>query len=344
MRRINIGLLGCGTVGRGFVELLGRERERIRGRHGVDLHIRRILVRDAARKRPGINPSLLTTSAIDAIDDCDVVAELIGGIDCAGAYVRRAIALGRHVVTANKALLAHSGRELFAAAATRGVRIGFEASVCGGIPIIRAVSRGLAGDRVESIAGILNGTTNFILTQMERERLDFDAALRLAQERGLAEADPSLDIRGDDAAQKLRILSELAFGPHDIRLRVHGIGDVTTEEIEQARSRRCVVRHVATARRVAGGLDLRVERRELPEFHPLAAVRDENNAVLLKGRAVGELMFVGKGAGSMPTAAAVLADVIEISAESPKIDYVKSQVAPERHEQAPEPHLQFASR
>jgi homoserine dehydrogenase len=315
MRRVNIGLLGCGTIGGGFVELLARERERIRGRHGIDLAIKGILVRDADKRRPGVNPSLLTTSAIDVIDgDCDIVVELVGGVDCAGAYVRRAIGRGRSVVTANKALLAGSGRELFASAASRGVRIGFEASVCGGIPIIRALVRGLAGDRVESISGILNGTTNYILTRMESDGVDFAAALRLAQARGFAEADPSLDVGGEDAAQKLRILSELAFGAERVRLRVHGIADVTPEEIEQARSRRCVVRHVATARRVAGGLDLRVERRELPEFHPLAAVRDENNAVVLKGRAVGELTFVGKGAGSLPTAAAVLSDVIEIAA------------------------------
>jgi homoserine dehydrogenase len=328
MRRINIGLLGCGTVGRGFVELLGRERERIRARHGVDLSIRGILVRDIGKRRPGVSPSLLTTSAIDVIDrDCDLVVELVGGVDCAGAYVRRAIGLGRNVVTANKALLAVAGRELFDAAARGGVRIGFEASVCGGIPIIRALSRGLAGDSVDSIAGILNGTTNYILTRMESDDLEFDAALRLAQARGFAEADPSLDVEGVDAAQKLRILAELAFGPEPVRLRVHGIGDVTRGEIEQARSRRCVVRHVASARRVAPGLELRVERRELPESHPLAAVREENNAVLLRGRAVGELMFVGKGAGSMPTAAAVLSDVIEISAASAKKDYVNSAVA-----------------
>jgi homoserine dehydrogenase len=314
MRRINIGLLGCGTVGRGFVDLLARERERIRGRDGVDIAVRRILVRDADKPRPGINPSLLSTSAIDILDDdCDIIVELVGGVHSAGAFVRRALANGRHVVTANKALLADSGRELFATAERNHVRIGFEASVCGGIPIVRALRHGLAGDRIESISGILNGTCNYILTRMEQDDLEFDAALRLAQERGFAEADPALDIGGEDAAQKLRILGDLAFGPQPVKMRVHGIADVTHAEVEQARSRRCVVRHVATARRVAGGVEMRVERRELPEFHPLAAIRDENNGVVIRGRAVGELMFQGKGAGSLPTAAAVLSDVIEIA-------------------------------
>jgi homoserine dehydrogenase len=283
MRRINIGLLGCGTVGRGFVDLLARERERIRGRDGVDIAVRRILVRDADKPRPDINPSLFSTSAIDILDDgCDIIAD--------------------------------SGRELFATAERNRVRIGFEASVCGGIPIVRALRHGLAGDRIESISGILNGTCNYILTRMEQDDLEFDAALRLAQERGFAEADPALDIGGEDAAQKLRILGELAFGARHVQMRVHGICDVTHAEVEQARARRCVVRHVATARRVAGGVEMRVERRELPEFHPLAAIRDENNAVVIRGRAVGELMFQGKGAGSLPTAAAVLSDVIEIAA------------------------------
>ena len=314
MRRVNIGLLGCGTVGRGFVELLGRERDRIRSRDGVDLQIRKILIRDPDKRRPNVNPALLTTSAIDVLDDgCDVVVELVGGVHCAGAYVRRAIENGRDVVTANKALLAECGHELFDAAAKRRVHIGFEASVCGAIPIVRALSRGLAGDRVREISGILNGTCNYILTRMEQDDLDFDAALRLAQERGFAEADPSLDVGGQDAGQKLQILAELAFGRRDVRLRVHGIEDVTKSEIEQARARRCVVRHVASARRVAGGVELRVERRELPEFHPLASVRDENNAVLLRARAAGEMFLAGRGAGGLPTASAVLADVIEIA-------------------------------
>jgi homoserine dehydrogenase len=311
--RARIGLLGCGTVGRGFVELVDRERERIRARTGVSLEIAKILVRDVDKPR-GVDRALLTTSALDVIDaDVDVVVELVGGVHCAGAYVRRAIELGRDVVTANKALLAAEGRELFAAGRRRGVRIGFEASVCGGVPVVRALQRGLAGDSIESISAILNGTCNYVLTRMEDDGLELGDALAEAQARGFAEADPSLDIDGDDAAQKLRILAGVGFDAPVRSVRVHGIRDVTLAEVEAARSRRSVVRHVATARRVGGGVELRVERRELPEQHPLAAAKGENNAVLIRGRAVGEMLFAGKGAGSLPTAAAVLSDVIELS-------------------------------
>ena len=315
MRQVTIGLLGCGTVGQGLVHLIDREHDRIRGRDGLDLRIRRILVRDLTKERPGVDGTRLTTNAIEVIDDCDLVVELIGGIHSAGAYVRRALRSGRDVVTANKALLADSGRALFDLASRSGARIGFEASVCGGIPIIRAIERGLAGDSIDSITGILNGTCNYILTRMEESGCDFATALRMAQQRGFAEADPTLDISGADALQKLQILSELAFGALHQTACAHGIGDVTAAEIEQARSRRCVVRHVATAQRIPGAVELRVERRELPESHPLASVREENNAVLLRARAVGEMHFVGKGAGSLPTAAAVLSDVIEMTRE-----------------------------
>jgi homoserine dehydrogenase len=308
MREVTIGLLGCGTVGQGFVHLLKQERF-------GHFRISRILVRHLNKERPGIDRSLLTTNAIEVIDDCDVVVELIGGVHSAGAYVRRALQSGRDVVTANKALLAERGRDLFESARISGARIGFEASVCGGIPIIRAIERGLAGDSIESIFGIVNGTCNYILTRMEESGADFAAALRLAQERGLAEKDAGLDVTGTDALQKLQILAELAFGAGNRRIKVHGIDDIQREEIEQARSRRCVIRHVASARRLSGGVELRVERRELPESHPLAGVRDENNALIIRGRAVGEMLFVGKGAGSLPTAAAVLSDVIEISGQ-----------------------------
>jgi homoserine dehydrogenase len=313
--RARIGLLGCGTVGRGFVDLVDRERQRIRARNGVELEIVKILVRDVDKPR-GIDRSLLTTAAVDVIDaDVDVVVELVGGVHCAGAYVRRAIDLGRNVVTANKALLAAEGRELFAAGRRRGVRIGFEASVCGGVPIVRALERGLAGDSIESISAILNGTCNYVLTRMEDDGLELGDALAEAQAKGFAEADPSLDIDGDDAAQKLRILAGVGFEAPVRSVRVHGIRDVTLAEVEGARSRRSVVRHVATARRVGGGVELRVERRELPEQHPLAAAKGENNAVVIRGRATGEMLFAGKGAGALPTAAAVLSDVVEITAQ-----------------------------
>lgn len=316
MRRVTIALLGCGTVGRGFVQLLGRERERIRARSAIDLQITSILVRDVAKRREGVPHTLMTTSALDAIDSADVVVELIGGTHSAGAFVRRALRGGHHVVTANKALLASAGSELAELARANDVRLAFEASVCAGIPIIRAIQHGLAGDSIVSITGVLNATTNFILTRMEDESMSFGEALDEARRCGFAESDASLDLTGEDAAQKLRILARFAFHSRDegtVRSRVHGIEDVSLTEIEQARSRRCVVRHVATARRSGGRIDINVERRELPEFHPLASVRNESNGVIVRGRAVGEMLFVGKGAGALPTAAAVLADVVEVA-------------------------------
>lgn len=310
MKRLRIGLLGCGTVGGGFVQLVDRERDRIARRYGVQLELGRILVRNLEKERPGIRRDLLTTSALDVLDaDCSLIVEVIGGVHCAGTYVRRAIAQGRDVVTANKALLAASGSELFDAAARSRVRIGFEASVCGGVPVIGALRRGLAGDSIESISGVLNGTSNYVLCRMA-EGLGLEAAVLRAQEAGFAEADPSLDIGGDDAAQKLAILAQLAFDAPVRRTSVTGIGGVTADDLERARAKGYVVRQVAEARRIAGGVELVVEPRELPASDPLARAVDEQNAVVIRGRAVGAVVLSGRGAGSMPTAAAVLSDVL----------------------------------
>ena len=298
MTRLRIGLLGCGTVGGGFVRLVTRERDRIRGRYGVDLEITRILVRDLEKDRPGVDRALLTTSALEILDgECDLVVEAIGGVHTAGTFVRRAIARGCDVVTANKALLAAAGRELFHAAAAQGVTIGFEASVCGGVPVIGALRRGLAGDTIEGITGILNGTCNYVLSRME-QGMRFADAVAHAQQRGFAEADPSLDLSGRDAAQKLRILAEVAFDAPIRHEVVRGIGPDTQGKL------------IAEARRVAGGVDLVVEPRKDPRFGHIV---DEQNAVLIRGQAVGEVFLSGKGAGSMPTAAALLADVLECS-------------------------------
>lgn len=313
-RQVRVGLLGCGTVGRGFVELVARERDRIRVRHGLDLQLTRILVRDLEKERRGVDRALLTSCAIDVLDsDCDVVVELVGGVHAAGSYIRGAIARGRNVVTANKALLAATGGALFGAAAGVGVRIGFEASVCGGVPVIGALRRGLAGDSIESLAGILNGTSNYVLSRME-EGLGFAEAVARAQELGFAEADPTLDVSGEDAAQKLAILAELAF---DVPVRarfVTGISEVTPDDVERARAHGQVIRQIAEAHRVAGGVALRVEPRCIDAHEPLARIRDERNAVVIRGRAVGEIFLSGAGAGSLPTAAAVLADVLELAA------------------------------
>lgn len=313
MRNVSIALLGCGNVGRGFVELAGRERRRIRDRYGVDLEIGRILVRDLTKIRPGVDRRLLTTRALEVIDsDCDVVVELVGGVHTAGAFVRRALANGQDVVTANKALLAAHGPELFEAAAQRGLSIGFEASVCGGIPVVRALHRGLAGDSIESIRGIVNGTCNFVLSRME-EGLDFEGAVHAAQERGFAEADPSMDIDGHDSAQKIRILASLAFDAPVTHESVIGIRSVTREQIERAHAGGCVIRLVAEAERLPGGVTVRVRPREIDAADIFGSVRDEYNVVAIRGRATGEVVLTGKGAGALPTAAAVLSDVIEIA-------------------------------
>ncbi len=296
MKRFRIGLLGCGTVGGGFVRLVAAERERLRARHGVDLEITGILVRDPGKARSGIDRRLLTTSALDVIDaDNDLIVEAIGGVHTAGTFVRRAISRGCDVVTANKALLAASGHELFRAAAVSGVTIGFEASVCGGVPVIGALRHGLAGDTIESITGILNGTCNYVLSRVDQGVAFADAVVH-AQERGFTEADPSLDLSGEDAAQKLRILAEVAFEAPVRREVVRGIGAKTRGKL------------IAEAKRVAGGVELIVEPRDDPRF---AHVIDEQNAVIIRGRAVGEIWLSGRGAGSMPTAAALLSDVVE---------------------------------
>lgn len=312
MRRLRIGLLGCGNVGGGLVQLVADEKSRIRARFGVELEIGRILVRHRHKARPGVDRRLLTTSALDVLDgECDLVVEAIGGVHAAGSFVRRAIARGRNVVTANKALLAAAGGELFAAAKRQRVTIGFEASVCGGVPVIGALRRGLAGDTIESIRGILNGTSNYVLCRME-EGLGFAEAVKLAQERGFAEADPALDISGQDAAQKLRILAELAFEEPVRRVTVIPLDAIPIiPSVSEGPGGR--TRQIAEARRVAGGIELTVEPRRIPLTDPLARVIDEQNAVIIQGRAVGEIQLSGRGAGSLPTAAALLSDILNLT-------------------------------
>lgn len=315
MKALNIGLLGCGNVGQGFVDLVRRSRTLIESRAGVSPRILRILVRDGAKER-NVDGAEVVTSA-DAFFDqnhVDVVVELIGGVEPARSLVLRALEGGRSVVTANKALLAAHGGEIFSAAAAHRAGVGFEASVCGAIPIIRALQNGLIANRIEFLAGIVNGTNNFILTQMSEKGLSLAEALKEAQARGLTEADPTLDLAGIDAQQKLLILSSLAFGraPEPSSVHVQGIAELDREDIRSAEEFGFAVRHIAVADARGGALDLRVEPAFLPKAHPLAAVRDEFNAVLVKGDAAGEMIFYGKGAGPSPTASAVLSDVIDV--------------------------------
>jgi homoserine dehydrogenase len=316
MKRVKVGLLGCGTVGGGVVRLLRQNGDVIRRRTGIDLSITSILVRDPMKERPDVDDDLVTTDPRHVVSNgCDIVVEAIGGIAEARAFIGEAIERGKHVATANKSLLALCGAGLFDAAAKRQVRIGYEASVCGALPIIRILRSGLAAQRVTSLRGVLNGTSNFILTLAGEERMSFDDALAIAQSKGFAEADPSLDVDGVDAAQKLKILAELAFGTEidfdDIE--VQGIRGIDSAAFERAAAHGQVIRHVATATRGCGGIRLSVVPEFLPASDPLARARYEENCVVIDTDAAGEMSFYGKGAGSLPTASALLADVIELA-------------------------------
>jgi homoserine dehydrogenase len=316
IRTLKVGLLGCGTVGRGLVELVSRNDALIQRRSGIDLRITKILVRDLDKERHGVDRELLTTQPDKVLDNgCDLIVELVGGIEPARTFIEHSLARGKHVVTANKALLALDGFSLMQAAEARKVRLGFEASVCGGIPIIRALRNGLVGNNIQRLSGILNGTCNFILTRMTEDGVEFEDALRAAQAKGFAEADPGLDIDGQDAAQKLKILTELAFSAQvdADAVQVEGIRDITADDVQAARELGFVIKHVATAELSGDAVALDCAPLLLPVSHQLANIRDENNAVLVRGDAVGEMLFSGKGAGSLPSASAVLSDVVDIA-------------------------------
>jgi homoserine dehydrogenase len=314
MRQIKIGLLGCGTVGRGFVDLLERNRSLIAERASADVVIHKILVRDLAKSRPGIDASRLTTHAEDVIENgSDIIVELIGGTDPARRLIRESLIQRKHVVTANKAVLSHAGGDLLDLAAAHGVQLRFEASVCGAIPIVRVLRQSLVGNRVTALRGIVNGTCNFILTRMSEDGLAFDDALRLAQARGFAEADPTLDIDGEDAEQKLTILAQLALGNRETRwVRREGIRDVTPSDVKRAAASGVVIRLVATATDRGDHVDLSVGPEQLHARDPLASARDEVNSLAVQTDA-GELLFYGRGAGSLPSASSVLADVVDIA-------------------------------
>lgn len=313
---VNIGILGLGTVGTGLVELIKRNSRIIEEKSDVSLQVRRALVKEKSKTRP-LEEKLVTTEADEIFKDPDIgiVVELMGGIEPARSYILKALDSGKSVVTANKAVLAAHGDELFSAAAQNKCQIGFEASVCGGIPIIRALTSGLIANRIDMLCGILNGTTNYILTKMTEEGLSYDMALKQAQELGLAEPDPSFDVKGIDTAHKLLILSELTFQTKALidEIIVEGIDRLDQEDIRTAREFGFVVKLVAIGRRDGDKLDLRVHPALISTGHPLSSVRNEFNAVLVKGDAIGEMIFYGKGAGSLPTASAVLSDVVEIA-------------------------------
>jgi len=313
---VRVAVLGCGNVGGALVQLLLGDADGIAERSGVRLELAGVAVADPSRPRPGVPARLLTGDAKSLVADptVDVVVELIGGLEPAGELVSAALAAGKPVVTANKALLAAEGAALAAAAAEAGVDLLYEAAVAGAIPIIRPLRESLAGERVRRVMGIVNGTTNFVLSAMTDEGLSYDEALAEAQRLGFAERDPSADVDGHDAAAKAAILAGLAFRCDVVDADVHreGIRTLTPLDIATARRLGFVVKLLAVAERTGGeDISVRVHPAMVPESHPLAAVRGAFNAVFVEGEAAGELMLYGRGAGGLPTASAVLGDVID---------------------------------
>jgi homoserine dehydrogenase len=314
-KRIKVGLLGLGTVGSGVYRILTEGKTTVREKAGVDLELERILVRNLKRRRRvDVAAGLLTTDpgAILGDPDIDIVVEVLGGEEPARSYIEEALRAGKQVVTANKEVMAKHGADLLQVARERGVDLFFEASVAGGIPILRTLQESLAGEDVEAVYGIVNGTTNYILTAMDSKGLDFAEVLTEAQASGYAEADPTADIAGHDAARKLVILASLAFNTRVPLDQVYctGIEGITAADIAAARELGYVIKLLAIARRDGGRVEARVHPALLPQGHPLAAVNGVFNAVLVEGRAVGTLMFYGAGAGQMPTGSAVVGDVI----------------------------------
>ena len=318
MKPIQAGLLGIGTVGSGTFNVLTRNAKEISRRAGREIAITMVADLDVARAESVVKGRAVCTANADDIinnPDIDIVIELIGGYGIAKALVLRAIEAGKHVVTANKALLATHGNEIFAAASRKGVMVAFEAAVAGGIPIIKALREGLTANRIEWIAGIINGTSNFILSEMRDKGLPFADVLREAQRLGYAETDPTFDIEGVDAAHKLTIMSAIAFGiPMQFeRAYVEGISKLTKQDIEYAEQLGYRIKLLGITRRAEHGFELRVHPTLIPARRLIANVEGVMNAVLVKGDAVGATMYYGAGAGSEPTASAVVADLVDIT-------------------------------
>ena len=317
MTPVRIGVLGLGTVGGGTVNVLRRNATEIARRAGRDVAVTRAAVRSLDRERICATDGIaLTTDPAEIVrdPDIDVVVELIGGTDPARDLVLEAIECGKHVVTANKALIAMHGNTIFEAAHARGVMVAFEAAVAGGIPIIKALREGLAGNRIEWLAGIINGTSNFILTEMRDRGAAFADVLDEAQRLGYAEADPTFDVEGVDAAHKLAILAAIAFGmPLDFeRVHTEGITQVTPEDVGYAEQLGYRIKHLGIARRAGAGVEMRVHPTLVPERELIANVNGVMNAVLVKGDAVGRTLYNGPGAGDEPTASAVVADLVDV--------------------------------
>ncbi len=318
MKPINVGLLGIGTVGGGTFAVLKRNADEIARRAGRPIRITVVADKNLELARQVTRGECRLTDdafAVVADPEIDIVVELIGGYGVAKALVLQAIANGKHVVTANKALLATHGNEIFAAAQAKGVMIAFEAAVAGGIPIIKALREGLTANRIEWIAGIINGTTNFILTEMREKRLPFADVLKEAQRLGYAEADPTFDIEGVDAAHKLTLMSAIAFGTtvHFDKVHIEGISKLEAADIKYAEQLGYRIKLLGITKRTAEGVELRVHPTLIPAKRLIANVEGAMNAVLVKGDAVGPTLYYGKGAGAEPTASAVIADLVDVT-------------------------------
>lgn len=317
MKPVSIGLLGLGTVGGGTVSVLQRNASEITRRAGRAIEVRAASVRNASRHRICETGGMtLTTDCFSIVDDPEIqiVVELIGGIEPARELVLRALDNGKHVVTANKALIAHHGNEIFAKASEKGLMVAFEAAVAGGIPVIKAIREGLSGNTIEWLAGIINGTCNYILTEMREKGRAFDEVLKDAQALGYAEADPTFDVEGVDAAHKLTILSSIAFGIplQPEKVYMEGIREVTPLDVSYAEALGYRIKLLGIARRSREGIELRVHPTLIPQRRLIANVDGVMNAVLIKGDAVGPTLFYGAGAGAEPTASAVVADLIDV--------------------------------
>lgn len=316
MDAVRVGILGCGNVGAALVRLLDGNRVLIARRAGVELAVARVAVHNLAKERDvGLAPGVLTHDAQAVVDDpaVDVVVEVIGGVEPARSLILSALKAGKPVVTANKELLANFGQELFEAAEAAGVDLLFEASVAGGIPLMRPLRESLAGERITRVTGIVNGTTNYVLTRMTEEGSSFAEALAEAQRLGYAERDPTADVEGFDAAAKAAIIASIAWGARVVAGDVYreGITAVTGDDIAAARELGYVVKLLAVAEEHDGRVGVRVHPAMVPADHPLASVRGSYNAVFIEGEAVGQLMLLGRGAGGGPTASAVLGDLID---------------------------------
>jgi homoserine dehydrogenase len=318
MKPIQVGLLGIGTVGSGTFHVLQRNQEEIKRRAGRGIEVTMVADLDVARAQGLVGPNVQVVSdarAVIANPDIDIVIELIGGYGIAKALVLEAIAAGKHVVTANKALLAVHGTEIFAAASAKGVMVAFEAAVAGGIPIIKALREGLTANRIQWVAGIINGTTNFILSEMRDKGLDFSVVLQEAQRLGYAETDPTFDIEGVDAAHKVTLMSAIAFGiPVQFdKAYVEGITQLGAADIKYAEQLGYRIKLLGVTKRVDKGIELRVHPCLVPTQRLIANVEGAMNAVMVQGDAVGTTLYYGKGAGSEPTASAVIADLVDIT-------------------------------